>query len=159
MASNDRIDDGRSESANERYDRNWNELLQELRVTQAGTQIISGFLLTLAFQPRFEDLDTYQVTVYVILILLAACSTALGLTPVGLHRALFGRHQKFRVVRLTNTLVQLTVIVVAMLTTGVVLFVLDIVIGRTAGIAAGTVMLVFLVVLLFAMPRFGGHRV
>ena len=36
--------DGRDESLNERMDRNWNEILQELRVTQTGTQIFTGFL-------------------------------------------------------------------------------------------------------------------
>ena len=44
-------DDGRDESPNERLDRNWNEMLQELRVTQTGTQILTGFLLAIAFQP------------------------------------------------------------------------------------------------------------
>ena len=46
--------DGRDESLNERMDRNWNEILQELRVTQTGTQIFTGFLLTIAFQARFS---------------------------------------------------------------------------------------------------------
>jgi len=50
--------DGRDESVNERMDRNWNEILQELRVTQTGTQIFTGFLLTIAFQQRFGDLTT-----------------------------------------------------------------------------------------------------
>ena len=52
--------DGRDETRNERMDRNWNDLLQELRVTQTGTQILSGFLLTLVFQPRFASLDPLQ---------------------------------------------------------------------------------------------------
>ncbi|HEX3197712.1 MAG TPA: DUF6328 family protein, partial [Propionibacteriaceae bacterium] len=50
--------DGRDESLNERMDRNWNEILQELRVTQTGTQIFTGFLLTIAFQTRFGELTT-----------------------------------------------------------------------------------------------------
>ena len=39
--------DERDETPTERADRNWDELLQELRVTQTGIQILSGFLLTL----------------------------------------------------------------------------------------------------------------
>ena len=35
----------------ERLDRNWDELLQELRVSQTGVQILTGFLLTLPIQP------------------------------------------------------------------------------------------------------------
>ena len=40
----------RNETPAERLDRNWSELLQELRVTQTGIQILSGFLLTLPFR-------------------------------------------------------------------------------------------------------------
>jgi len=65
-------DDGRNETQAERLDRNWNEILQELRVVQTGTQILTGFLLTVAFQQRFEDLDRFQVTVYLVLVALAA---------------------------------------------------------------------------------------
>jgi hypothetical protein len=36
----------RDETPAERSDRNWAELLQELRVAQTGIQILSGFLLT-----------------------------------------------------------------------------------------------------------------
>ena len=50
-------DDGRGESSNQRLDRNWQEMLQELRVMQTGIQILTGFLLTLPFQSRFEELD------------------------------------------------------------------------------------------------------
>ena len=54
--------DGRYETLNMKMDRNWNEMLQELRVTQTGTQILTGFLLTIAFQPTFADLDEFQRT-------------------------------------------------------------------------------------------------
>ena len=74
--------DGRDESVNERMDRNWNEILQELRVTQTGTQIFTGFLLTIAFQQRFSDLTTFQTRVYLILVISAVLTTALGLAPV-----------------------------------------------------------------------------
>ena len=51
---------GGTRSPSERADRNWNEVLQELRVMQTGTQILTGFLLALAFQPAFADLDDGQ---------------------------------------------------------------------------------------------------
>jgi hypothetical protein len=151
---------GRHETPEERYDRNWVELLQELRVTQTGTQIISGFLLTLAFQQRFIELDDFQVTTYVVLVLLAAASTALGLAPVGLHRALFGRHEKQRIVRIANVLLRTTLAVVAVLTAGVVLFILDFTIGRAAGIVASAGTLLFLGYVLVVLPRLGreSHR-
>ena len=48
------------ENEAERLTRNLNELLQELRVTQTGIQILTGFLLTLPFSQRFKDLDALQ---------------------------------------------------------------------------------------------------
>lgn len=56
----------RHETATERLDRNWVELLQELRVTQTGVQILAGFLLTLPFQQRFAGLDSVQTTAYLV---------------------------------------------------------------------------------------------
>ena len=84
---------------NDRMDRNWNDLLQELRVTQTGTQILSGFLLTLVFQPRFASLDFLQNGLYVGLVLLSATTIVLGLAPVNLHRALFHQQLKSSIVR------------------------------------------------------------
>lgn len=143
----------RNETEDERDDRNWVEILQELRVTQTGTQIMSGFLLTLAFQQRFHDLDAYQVTVYVLLVLLAAVSSSLGLTPVALHRALFRQHEKRKIVRIGNRLLKTTLAAVSILTAGVVLFVLDVVVGRAAGLIAGTATILFLGFMLALMPR------
>src|SRR5665647_3722751 len=67
--------DGRRESVNQRMDRNWTELLQELRVTETGVQILTGFLLTVPFQQRFTVLDHYQRTVYLCLVVLAITAT------------------------------------------------------------------------------------
>ena len=39
----------RDEDTGERLDRNWQDILQELRVIQTGVQLLSGFLLTLPF--------------------------------------------------------------------------------------------------------------
>ena len=47
----------RGETEIERLDRNWNSLLQELRVVQTGVQLLTGFLLTLPFQQRFDILS------------------------------------------------------------------------------------------------------
>jgi hypothetical protein len=47
----------RGETEIERLGRNWNSLLRELRVVQTGVQLLTGFLLTLPFQQRFEVLN------------------------------------------------------------------------------------------------------
>ncbi len=125
------------ESPRDRRDRNWSELLQELRVIQTGTQILTGFLLTLAFQPRFESLDAYQVGIYLALVLVAGSTTALGLAPVSLHRALFRKGSKERIVLIGNRLLILILIGVLLTLSGTVLLIFDVVVGRAAGLVAG----------------------
>jgi Family of unknown function (DUF6328) len=145
-------DTGRTETETERLDRNWNEMLQELRVTQTGTQILTGFLLTLAFQPRFQDLDDFQVNVYLILVALAALATALGLGPVSLHRALFRKQKKDAVVKIADRLMQGILLCVGLLVTGVVLLIFDVVLGRTAGILAAVLTAIVVVLVWIALP-------
>src|SRR5882757_4347870 len=49
---------GRPETDLQRWDRNFSELLQELRVAQTGVQILFGFLLTVPFSARFSQATT-----------------------------------------------------------------------------------------------------
>ena len=91
-------EDGRDETPNQRADRNWSDLLQEVRVSQTSTQIIGGFLLAVAFQQRFPDLDQYQKTLYLVLVGLAGLASALALALVMLHRRHFATLRKANVV-------------------------------------------------------------
>ena len=84
----------RDESPAERLDRNWSELLQELRVTQTGIQILSGFLLTLPFQSRFDDLSPWLVAIFLTAVVLGTLTTGVIVAPVTAHRLLFRRHAK-----------------------------------------------------------------
>lgn len=128
--------DGRDESANERADRNWTEILQELRVTQTGIQLISGFLLAVAFQSRFVELDSFQLALYLTLVGLSAAATLLGLAPVVMHRAYFHEHRKAKIVRVGNRLLLANAGVVAVLTAGVCCLIFDFTLNRTAGFVA-----------------------
>jgi len=124
--------DGRDETSNERADRNWEELLQELRVMQTGTQVLSGFLLAVAFQPRFTELDDLQRGLYIVLVVLAGLATVLALTPVGMHRILFGKRRKPELVRSASRIVKANLVVVGALSIGVVTLVVDFALNRTA---------------------------
>ncbi|MDI6021931.1 DUF6328 family protein [Leucobacter sp. UT-8R-CII-1-4] len=116
--------------------RNWNEILQEARVIQACTQIIGGFLLAVAFQQRFHDLDAYQLDLYLVLVSCAGIATALGIGLVVMHRMHFGSHQKIRIVRTGNRLLICNLFVVSLLGLLVTSFIFDVVVGRVAGFIA-----------------------
>jgi hypothetical protein len=142
------------ETEDERLDRNWNEMLQELRVTQTGTQILTGFLLTLPFQQRFEDLTQIQVDIYLVLVIAAGITTALGLAPVSLHRALFRKGAKEQIVRMTDYFVRATLAGVAIVLTGTVLLIFDVVLSIGVAIAVAAAVLALTLFLWIAFPAF-----
>ncbi|MEU2762781.1 MULTISPECIES: DUF6328 family protein [unclassified Streptomyces] len=85
---------GREETQEERADRQWSELLQELRVAQTGVQILFGFLLAVVFQSRFEDLGDVDRDIYVVTVMLGSATAATLIGPVSYHRLLTGRRMK-----------------------------------------------------------------
>ncbi|NQX05328.1 sodium:proton antiporter [Rathayibacter sp. VKM Ac-2856] len=145
--------DGRDETENERLDRNWSEILQELRVIQTGTQILTGFLLAIAFQQRFEDLDVFQTDVYLVLVSGSVLATMLGLAPVSLHRELFRRRAKRTLVRAADVLLRLTLIAVALVLTGTVLLIFDVVTTRPLAITMASITAVLIGAIWLALPR------
>ncbi|GGZ46731.1 DUF6328 family protein [Streptomyces subrutilus] len=87
-------DDGRNESAEERADRQWQELVQEIRVAQTGVQILFGFLLTVVFTPHFQGLDPTDKTIYIVTVILGSMATGALIGPVAFHRIVSGRRMK-----------------------------------------------------------------
>jgi hypothetical protein len=144
--------DPRVETEFARLDRNWSEILQELRVTQTGTQILTGFLLTLAFQPRFDDLDPFQVDVYLVLVVLAALTTALALAPVSLHRSLFREGAKAQIVAFTDRILKAVLVGVSLVLSGTVLLIFDVVLGRTPALLAGGASLLVIIGFWVVLP-------
>ncbi|MER6251570.1 DUF6328 family protein [Streptomyces sp. NPDC001584] len=86
--------DGRSESVEERADRQWQELIQEIRVAQTGVQILFGFLLTVAFTPHFQGLPQTDKVIYIVTVVLGALATGALIGPVSFHRIVSGRRIK-----------------------------------------------------------------
>jgi len=87
------------ETEKQRWDRNFADLLQELRVAQTGVQILFAFLLTLPFSSGFPNTTAFQKDTYVVALIAAAFATAMIISPVAFHRALFRQGRKPELVR------------------------------------------------------------
>lgn len=85
---------GRNETEEERADRMWQELIQEVRVAQMGVQILFGFLLTVVFTPKYATLDHTDRAIYIVTVILGAAATGALIGPVSLHRLVSGRRVK-----------------------------------------------------------------
>ena len=154
----ERPGDGRRETPAERLDRNWNEILQELRVTQTGIQILTGFLLTVPFQQRFADLTADQRRIYLTLVVLAAVTTGLLVAPVSLHRWLFRRGAKSALVTEADRLMRVGLVFLAVVVSGVVLLVFDVVTTRPIALGVAGGLLALLVGGWFVMPGILAHQ-
>jgi hypothetical protein len=134
----------RNESDAARIDRNYNEQLQELRVAQAGVQILFAFLLGIAFQQRFASITDFQRVLYISTLICTAVSTALFIAPVAVHRVMFRRHLKDELVDFTGRVAVAGLVFLALAILGALLLIVDLVAGPiAAGITTGAMALLF----------------
>lgn len=142
---------GRSESPEERADRNLAELLQELRVAIPGAQVLFAFLLTVPFSARFGELTQFQENAYFGILLGSALSTLLFIAPTAGHRILFRRQEKEYLVVVYNRFALAGLAVLALSMSGVIMLISDVLFG-----AAATVVVTAASVLAFAGLWFAG---
>lgn len=148
----------RNETEAQRLDRNFGELLQELRVAQAGIQILFGFLLSLAFQSRFQALDTFQLDVYLVTLIAAALAVICFTGPVAAHRLLFRRGVKDFLVRYTARLAGVGLAFLAVAVVGGVVLVIDVLLSHAASIGIGVALVVIGSALWLLVPWSVRHR-
>jgi O-antigen/teichoic acid export membrane protein len=147
----------RDETDLERLDRNFTELLQELRVAQTGVQILFAFLLTLPFSARFERIAGLDKGVYVFTLMAAAVATALLIAPVSYHRRVFQRGRKAQLVRASALLAQAGLGVLLVAIVGAVFLVLNVVAGLGWAIALGVAVAVLYACLWYLLPVITGR--
>lgn len=150
----------RGETAIERLDRNWNSLLQELRVAQTGVQLLTGFLLTLPFQQRFDILSGPMRMVYLATVGCSVAATVLLITPVAMHRMLFRRHLLQVLVTAAHRCALAGLAALGFALSGVTIVVFAAVSGRNAGLVAGACALALFTVFWLVLPlKLRGARV
>jgi hypothetical protein len=145
-------DEPRGGISEERINRNWTELVQELRSTQTGVQVLTGFLLTVPFSDRFESLDDVQLTAYLLVLCGAVSATAAIMSPIAYHRILFRRGRRPWLVETANQVARIGLVLVAMTTSGVVFLTFDLAVGRVGGVVASIVAFIGYLVLWVGIP-------
>jgi hypothetical protein len=145
-------DRARAETETERMDRNWSTLLQELRVTQTGVQLLTGFLLTLPFQQRFDRLDELMRGVYAATVACSVAATLALVAPVAMHRMLFRQHRLKTLVSAAHRLAYAGLVLLGLALVGVTIVVFDVVYGRSAAAGAGAVALGAFAILWVTLP-------
>ncbi|WNI14517.1 DUF6328 family protein [Actinacidiphila sp. ITFR-21] len=151
-------DAGRHETSEERADRRWGDLLQELRVAQTGVQILFGFLLTVVFQQRFTDLSGTDRHLYTVTVLLGAATTGALIGPVAMHRLLTGRRLKPETVVLASRLTVLGLVLLLCTMASSLLLVLRVAVRDTWAAWLVGAMVGWFALCWFALPLWARHR-
>lgn len=149
----DRDDDEGRRPSRSTLTRNWDELLQEIRVTQTGVQILTGFLLTVPFSSRFEQLTGPQRGIYLAVLTGSVLTTGLVVAPVAFHRVLFRQRRRELLVEVGSRLAIAGLAMLSLTISGVVLLVVDIVVGPVAGVLAGAGVLLAVAALWWLGPH------
>jgi CBS domain containing-hemolysin-like protein len=144
--------DGRNETEAERLDRNYGELLQELRVAQVGVQILFASLLTVAFTPQFREITSVQRGTYVVTLLAASVATACLIGPVAFHRVVFRHSQKDDLVRVAHRMAVAGMGFLLVAVVGAVLLILEEVLGQTAAYCYTAAVALVIIVLWVVVP-------
>ncbi|WP_304571887.1 MULTISPECIES: DUF6328 family protein [unclassified Amycolatopsis] len=140
------------ETRNQMLQRNVGELLQELRVAQAGVQILFGFLLSVVFTGRFHDASGFEKTLHLLAVLLTVAATALLIAPAAWHRMLFRTGRREQILRVGNRVVLVGFGCLAAAITVTVALIAKVSFGPVAmGLVGGMAILLF-GLLWFAVP-------
>ncbi|MFF3073380.1 DUF6328 family protein [Kitasatospora sp. NPDC057904] len=136
---------GRHETPQERADRMWADMLQEVRVCQTGAQILFGFLIGVAFTPRFAALPGFDKNLYTATVILGALATGALIAPVAFHRLLAGHGMKPELIHVAGHLITTGLITLALTIAAALLLLLRTATGNPAAawIISGAVLLWF----------------
>lgn len=142
----------RDETPGERRDRQLGELLQEIRVTLPGVQVLFAFLLAVPFSARWDRTTELQKDVFFATLLLTALATVLLMAPTAVHRMRFEQADKAHVVRTGHRLVVAGLCVLALAMASAVFLITDVLYSVPAAIGVAAGFLVVVAGTWFAIP-------
>jgi hypothetical protein len=140
------------ESRAKQLDRNLIELLNELRVTGTGIQVLLAFLLIVPFNTGWRRVSEFDRIVYFVALLSIAVSAVLLIAPSVHHRLLFRHGQRPFIITMANRLAILGMIALAVGLVAISVLLSNFVIGETAALVVGSLSVIGVCGLWFAIP-------
>ena len=144
--------DGRRETELERYDRNLNELMGELRVALPGVQVLFAFLLVAPFNQRFGTVSHFERRLYFATLLCTLLASILLIAPTVIHRVEFRQGEKGYVVQTANRLMIAGLSVCAVAMTSAVLLITHFLFGAATATITTAIVAVAFAMIWFAVP-------
>jgi len=144
--------DSGGETERQRLNRNFAELLQEVRVAETGVQILFAFLLTLPFTQRFVQLPGRDVAAYAVSAVCAAVATVVLIAPVSFHRLTFRTGRKPELVALASMLALVGSVAFGLALVAAAFLIADVVLGLGWGIGFAVLVAALEAGLWFVLP-------
>jgi hypothetical protein len=142
----------REETQLERYDRNLNELMGELRVALPGVQVLFAFLLVAPFNQRFAKTNAFERHLYFAALLLTLLSSILLVAPTVIHRLEFRRGQKAYIVSIGNRLTIVGLSSLALAMSCAIALVTGFLFGTATAVVTTAIALMTFAAIWFALP-------
>ncbi|MDB4932063.1 MAG: hypothetical protein JWM10_4547 [Myxococcaceae bacterium] len=140
------------ETEAERIERDYDELLEEIRIALPGAEVMLGFLLTVPFTERFSALGDGQKAIYLASLLCVAAATALLLAPTAWHRIRFKKGDKPWITRRGTALVLAAMVVMIPGIAGTLFVVTDVILSRAAALVVAATTALLVPALWFGVP-------
>jgi hypothetical protein len=157
VQTEERVELERDETPAQRLDRNFNELLGELRIALPGVQILFAFLLTVPFAQGFTTLSGFERGLYFAVLCLTAVAAALLMAPTAYHRILFRQGRKHEIVFFANRAAVLGLFFLALAMSGAVLLITHFLFGTAAAIPVGIAAAALFGTLWYLLPWASGR--
>jgi hypothetical protein len=143
---------GHEDSAEATLDRNMIELLNELRVSGTGIQVLFAFLLVVPFNVGYERMSQFDRIDYFVALLCIAIAAMLLIAPSVHHRLLFRHHQRAYIVRTANRAAIAGAGFLALGLTAILVLISNVVFGEVAAVTVGILAAVAVLTVWFAIP-------
>jgi uncharacterized membrane protein YiaA len=141
-----------AESDPDRIDRNLIELLNELRITGTGIQVLLAFLVIVPFDSGYRTISQFDKDVYFVALLTIAAAAVLLIAPSVHHRLLFHQGQRAYIVRTANTFAIVGMALLAVGLVAILVLLSNIVFGSAAALIVGVLTAGLVGVLWFGLP-------
>jgi amino acid transporter len=140
------------QKSKEDLDRELIELLNELRVTLPGVQVLFAFLLIAPFSQRFATINDLQKYAYLVALTFTALGSAFLIAPTPYHRIRWRDEDKEALLRLANRLALAGTLCVAIAMCCALFFVTDFLFGSPVPALLTALVAVVIVTFWYALP-------
>jgi CHASE2 domain-containing sensor protein len=141
-----------AQKSKEDLDRELIELLNELRVTLPGVQVLFAFLLIAPFSQQFERVNDVQKYAYLAALTFTALGSAFLIAPTPYHRIRFRDRDKEAMLRVANRLAIAGTLCVAIAMSCALFFVTDVLFSSPVPVLLTALVAGVIVTFWYALP-------